>query len=113
MTGPDLARRPPTPVEVRRIAEEKLVRITWTDGHVSDLPFAYLRGWCPCAGCQGHGGEKRYVHAENTDLDAVAVVGKYALQLRWGDGHETGIYSYRYLRELCACPECARLRVNA
>lgn len=104
--------RPPTPVEVRRVAAESLLRITWSDGHVSDLPFAYLRGWCPCAGCQGHGGEKRYVHADNTDLVEIAVVGKYALQLRWGDGHETGIYSYRYLRELCACQECAGERVS-
>jgi DUF971 family protein len=112
MAGPDLARRPPTPVEVRRLAAERLLRVTWSDGHVSDLPFAYLRGWCPCAGCQGHGGEKRYVHAADTDLADIAVVGKYALQLRWGDGHETGIYSYRYLRELCACAECAREPVN-
>lgn len=99
--------RPPHPVEVRRMVDERLLRVTWSDDHVSDYPFAYVRGWCPCAGCQGHGGDRRYVHAPDTDLAKIEVVGSYALNLKWGDGHETGIYSYRYLRELCPCSECA------
>jgi DUF971 family protein len=88
------------------MAEERRLRITWSDGHVGDYPWAYLRGWCPCAMCQGHGGERRYIHAENSDLMRISVVGNYALQLVWGDGHETGIYSYRYLRDICPCPTC-------
>ena len=95
------------PVEVRRLREEKQLRITWGDDHVSDYPLAYLRGWCPCAGCQGHGGERRYVHSADTDLADLSVVGRYALNLVWGDGHQTGIYTYRYLRELCPCEQCA------
>jgi len=85
---------------------EQQMRVTWNDGHVSDYPFAYLRGWCPCAACQGHSGERRYVHAANTDLMNIALVGKYALGLTWGDGHDTGMYSYRYLRGLCPCATC-------
>jgi DUF971 family protein len=99
--------RPPHPVEIRRLAEQHLVRIEWSDGHVSDYPFAYLRGWCPCAGCQGHSGERRFVHADSA-LQTISVVGRYALNPVWGDGHETGIYSYQYLRELCPCPSCAQ-----
>ena len=94
------------PTEVRRGADDKIVRIIWNDSHVSEYPWSYLRGWCPCAGCQGHGNEKRYVHAPPCDLVSIAVVGKYALSLTWSDGHDTGIYSYPYLRELCACPSC-------
>ncbi len=94
------------PTEVRRRADERILAILWNDGHRGDYPFAYLRGWCPCAGCQGHGGDKRYIHAENTDLIKIDLVGNYALQLHWGDGHETGIYTYQHLRELCPCPEC-------
>jgi len=82
------------------------VRITWDDGHLSEYPFAYLRGWCPCAGCQGHGNEPRHVPASNSDLIRVGVVGNYALGLAWGDGHDTGIYSYRYLRQRCPCAAC-------
>ena len=100
-------RRAPVPVEVRRLPEEKRLRITWRDGHISEFPFAYLRGWCPCAACQGHAGERRYVHAALTELMGVTVVGKYALSLKWEDGHETGIYTYDYLRELCPCSTCA------
>ncbi len=95
------------PIEVHRRADERVVRITWSDDHAGEYPFAYLRGWCPCAGCQGHGGDKRYIHAGNTDLDKISVVGNYALQFHWGDGHETGIYTYRYLRELCPCDACS------
>lgn len=99
--------RAPHPIEVRRLPEQRLVRIEWSDGHVSEYPFAYLRGWCPCAGCQGHGGERRFVHA-NSELERIELVGRYALTPVWGDGHETGIYAYRYLRELCPCAECAK-----
>ncbi|HVM98062.1 MAG TPA: DUF971 domain-containing protein [Candidatus Acidoferrales bacterium] len=99
-----------SPKEVRRLTEERSLRITWGDGHVSELPWTYLRGWCPCAGCQGHGNEKRFVHAPPSDLSGIAVVGNYALSLTWSDGHDTGIYSYRYLRDLCACEDCTTRR---
>jgi DUF971 family protein len=99
--------RPPHPAEIHRLAEQRLLRIEWSDGHVSEYPFAYLRGWCPCAGCQGHAGERRFVHADSA-LQKIAVVGRYALNPLWGDGHETGIYSYQYLRELCPCPSCVQ-----
>ncbi len=95
--------RLPVPIEIRRLADQGRLHISWSDAHESDYPLAYLRGWCPCAACQGHGGDRRYIHAENVELKNVAVVGKYALSLSWGDGHDTGIYSYRYLRELCPC----------
>lgn len=100
--------QPLQPVEVRRLGDQRIVRIEWNDAHVSEYPFAYLRGWCPCAGCQGHSGERRFVHADS-DLQKIAVVGRYALNLTWGDGHETGIYSYQYLRQLCPCPLCAQV----
>lgn len=97
----------PYPVEVHRRVDERVVRISWSDDHVADYPFVHLRGWCPCAGCQGHGGERHFVRAANSDLARISVVGNYALQFAWGDGHETGIYTYRYLRALCPCSVCA------
>ncbi|MDH3844956.1 MAG: DUF971 domain-containing protein, partial [Myxococcales bacterium] len=42
----------------------------------------------------------------NLDLEDIQQVGNYAVRLVWGDGHQTGIYSYRFLRELCACSSC-------
>lgn len=94
------------PIQVRRSTEERRLHVDWSDGHQSSYDFAYLRGWCPCAGCQGHSAEHRYVHAENSDLLQLAVVGNYALGITWGDGHDTGIYSYQHLRALCPCPSC-------
>ncbi len=83
------------------------MRIRWSDGHTSEYPWPYLRGWCPCAVCQGHGGGHRYVEPpDHCELTGISLVGNYALNLLWADRHATGIYSYRYLRELCGCPVC-------
>src|SRR5262245_15349227 len=88
------------PILVTPIEEENLLRILWDDDRLSDYPFAYLRGWCPCAVCQGHGGERRFLHVENPQLVSVERTGNYALNLRWQDGHDTGIYTFEYLRNL-------------
>jgi DUF971 family protein len=96
----------PYPVEVRRLREQERLRLSWSDEHVGEYAHAYLRGWCPCAACQGHGGGRRFIEAANNDLEAIEVVGNYALQFRWADGHESGIYSYQYLRDLCPCEKC-------
>ncbi len=95
-----------TPTEVHRRVEERELGVEWSDGHSGSYSFDYLRGWCPCAACQGHGRGKHFVEGQNSDLDKISLVGNYALQMHWGDGHETGIYSYSYLRQLCPCAEC-------
>jgi len=41
------------------------------------------------------------------ELDDISTVGNYALQLKWFDGHDSGLYSYKYLRALCRCAECS------
>ena len=102
--------RSPRPVEVRHLREQRLVRITWADGHVGEYPLAYLRGWCPCAACQGHGGERRFIGVPDPQLAGITGVGNYALTFAWADGHDTGIYSYQYLRELCPCAACETTR---
>ena len=90
----------PSPILVTPIEEETLLRILWDDDQLNDYPFAYLRGWCPCAVCQGHGGERHFVQVENPQLVSIGMLGNYALNPRWSDGHETGIYTFAYLRDL-------------
>lgn len=90
----------PTPILVTPILEEHLLRVLWDDDYLSDYPFGYLRGWCPCAVCQGHGGERHFIRVENPLLVSISMVGNYALNPRWSDGHETGIYTFAYLRSL-------------
>ena len=90
----------PTPILLTPIPEENLLRVLWDDDVLSDYPFAYLRGWCPCAVCQGHGGERHFAQVEDPQLVSVTLVGNYAVNPTWSDGHETGIYTFEYLREL-------------
>jgi DUF971 family protein len=93
-------------VEISHERDARIVRITWSDGATTEYAMRGLRGWCPCAECQGHSGERRFVAVTDPRLEAVEGVGRYAVRLRWADGHETGMYSYSYLRELADYPEC-------
>lgn len=98
----------PQPVEARRLPERGALRLTWSDGHVGTYAYTYLRGLCPCAGCQGHGaGPVRYREPpEDVELEEIREVGNYALSFAWSDGHGTGIYRFDYLREICPCEAC-------
>jgi DUF971 family protein len=84
------------------------MEITWEDGHVSPFPHEILRGYCPCAQCQGHGGKIAFVPGGDLTLLEIRQVGNYALQLTWGDRHDSGIYTFRYLRSLCPCDTCKK-----
>jgi len=95
-------------VAVRSPRGARTTEIDWGDGHKSVYPHAILRGYCPCAGCQGHEPTIRFVEASDAQLEIedFEVVGNYALRLQWFDGHGSGLYSYKYLRSLCHCATC-------
>jgi DUF971 family protein len=76
------------------------LEITWADGHRSRIHHEVLRGYCPCAGCQGHAGTIKFQSGGNIEIRNIEQVGNYALSFAWGDGHDSGIYSFRYLRAL-------------
>jgi len=100
------------------------VEIEWKDGHRSSYTFAYLRDACPCALCDDErlkSGRKPGERPKETPgglpmFKATAKpnhaqpVGKYAIKFQWNDGHDLGIYSWTFLREVCPCAEC---NVNA
>jgi DUF971 family protein len=107
-----------TPTLIKRI-EGKGVLIRWSDGSTSELSSSVLRTQCPCAMCREKRGEgshdtpltpapqkKRSLSivqnslSEELDLTQVWPIGNYALGIRWGDGHDTGLYTFEYLREL-------------
>jgi DUF971 family protein len=90
----------PIPTLIIPLMDEKALRILWDDDHISTYPFSYLRGWCPCAACQGHDGERHFIRVENPQLETIGPVGNYALNFRWSDGHDTGIYTFEFLRTL-------------
>ena len=87
------------------------VAILWSDAVESYLPLERFRRACPCAMC---GGEPDVLGnlvrpdvsytAASFELVGWQVVGGYALQPRWGDGHNTGLYSFSYLRRITGGP---------
>ena len=81
--------------------------LAWNDETESYFPLEFLRRACPCAACGGEPDVLGYVsrpHVTYTDksfqLVGFDLVGGYALQPRWADGHSSGIYSFTYLRRL-------------
>ena len=90
------------PTEIRRVPEEHLLRATWTDGGVSEIDYDQLRGWCPCANCQGHGVAEIKFHAPKRPVTPVGIepVGHYGISIVWSDQHATGIYRFEFLRDL-------------
>ncbi len=100
-------------VKPKEISEgEGKLRIVWADGHDSRYPFELLRNHCPCAVCvdEWTGKRKNLILLLPSDFRALGInpVGNYAIQVSWSDGHNTGIYSFSSLRELCSCDECAQ-----
>ena len=94
-------------IEPREILQESdaNLRITWADGRVCNYAAATLRRVCPCAQCVNEWTGQRTLKpeavADGVEISDMTIVGRYALNFRWSDGHETGIYSFQYLRELC------------
>ena len=96
------------PVAIRSPRGARTTEIDWADGHKGIYPHESLRGYCPCAGCQGHSGTIAFVptSGDAQQLEDIEPVGGYALALKWFDGHASGIYSFSYLRSLCQCDAC-------
>jgi DUF971 family protein len=94
--------------------------IEWQDGHVSHYSFVYLRDACPCAMCEEERGKAGRRPGQPAKLASGALpmykpaakplsaegVGKYAIKFSWNDNHDLGIYSWKFLREVCPCEVC-------
>lgn len=93
------------PSNIQIIGNE--LAIAWEDGPETFLTFEALRKACPCASCCGEPDamgvvmkpEVRYT-ATSFELRGWQLIGGYALQPTWGDGHATGLFTFRYLRRL-------------
>lgn len=91
--------------------------IEWKDGKKSQYDLGFLRKMCPCAQCRVERekpgatakpaaiGRSLTVLPANIDrattFEDANLVGNYAINIVWGDGHRTGIYDFRYLRLIC------------
>lgn len=90
------------PVEIRVVSAEKRLEIDFDSGETFSIPAELLRVESPSAEVQGHGpSQKKTVPGRrNVGIVAVEPVGNYAIRVRFDDGHDTGLYSWRYLHRL-------------
>jgi DUF971 family protein len=99
------------PRDIHADRPARTLTIAWADGHRTTYDLAALRWLCPCAFCRGEAGQPGWLDSEPTLTDEqvtltdVALVGNYALQPFWADGHSSGFYSFEHLRRNCPCPE--------
>ena len=96
-----------SPKQVKIINKDKL-KIKWDDLTETILSLKYMRDECPCAGCKGETillktyrpPAPTVVTPEMYQVKNIEVVGDYAIQVTWKDGHSTGIYSWDYINQL-------------
>jgi ATP-binding protein involved in chromosome partitioning len=92
-----------TPAAIAQDGPDRL-RIDWKDGRVSRYPVRELRKACRCARCVEELTGRPLLRDENVPADVrpvrITPVGRYAIGISWTDGHDTGIYTFEYLREL-------------
>ena len=93
---------PPWPVEIRVKRAEHRFEVDYDDGVTIDLPAELMRVESPSAEVQGHHIAEKRIVAGKRDVAIVAVepVGNYAVRVRFDDGHDTGIFTWQYLRHL-------------
>jgi len=103
------------PMALSKEEPDRLV-IKWSDGHRSIYTWEHLRDNCPCAGCRGEFGQPPdpFRILKPSELSPrpplapveIAPVGNYAYKIVWNDGHDTGLFTLEYLRQLCQCSIC-------
>ena len=93
------------PVNIQFIGDE--LALVWNDGSETYLPLEYMRKHCPCAACGGEPDVMGHVAKPEVSykpssfrIRNYTLVGGYALQPTWEDGHTTGLYTFQYLRRL-------------
>ena len=95
-----------TPSDISQAGPDSL-RIKWQDDHESLYPVRLLRLACRCARCVEEFTGQPLLRSQDIPADVrpvrISPVGRYAIQFSWSDGHDSGIYSFEHLRELCPC----------
>ena len=93
-----------TPTQIHPHGEREIL-IAWDCGERFTLPYTELRYQCPCAACVDEATGHRTIRREAVRSDVrpkdVRVVGRYAVQFTWSDGHGTGMYPFDLLHAVC------------
>ncbi|HBZ00234.1 MAG TPA: sodium:proton antiporter [candidate division Zixibacteria bacterium] len=91
------------------MADNGELHVRWPDSHQSIYTPHHLRVNCHCANCVNEDTGLRTLDPAHIPLDIkisdIKPVGRYAMAISFSDGHNTGIYTFKRLRDLCECPE--------
>ena len=102
------------PKGLKVLASQRMLRIEWASGKASECTYGVLRNNCPCAECRTKrdkssdqlvddvSGELHLRPSAAVSISNVKLVGNYACQIEWSDGHKHGIYTWEYLQDLCS-----------
>lgn len=100
------------PLKIYKSAERELT-IEWDDRHYGRHTYETLRSLCPCAVCRVERENKSdYINLDKINIVDIEQIGSYAIKIVWNDGHDMGIYSFDYLRNICECSNCEKVREN-
>lgn len=91
------------PLDIKLRQRTRELELEYAGGERYSLSCEYLRVYSPSAEVRGHGRGQEVLQTgkANVGISAINPVGRYALQLVFDDGHDTGLYSWDYLYQLC------------
>jgi DUF971 family protein len=97
----------PIPERIIVHQSSRVLEVGYADGRVFRLPFEFLRVYSPSAEVRGHGPGQEVLQTgkATVGIDSIEPVGNYAIQPRFSDGHDTGIFSWEYLYRLGSSQE--------
>lgn len=98
-----MSKTPPIPTGIELHQATKVLDLVYSETERFALSCEYLRVYSPSAEVRGHGPGQEVLQTGkiNVTINAIQPVGNYALQLVFSDGHDSGIYSWDYLYQLC------------
>ena len=94
----------PVPTSVKLHSGSSVLELDYADGAECRLEAEFLRVLSPSAEVRGHGRGREVLQTgkRKVRLTGIEPVGNYAVKLTFDDGHDSGIYSWEYLHELCS-----------
>ena len=110
-----MAASSPQPTALTVHQASRLLEVAYDDGAVFRIPFELMRVYSPSAEVQGHGPGQEVLQTGKrmVGIDAIEPVGHYAVQPRFSDGHDSGIFSWAYLYRLGAEQDALWARYEA
>jgi DUF971 family protein len=105
----------PWPTELRFRKSKGLLRVTFDDEAVFDIPYKRLREESPSAEVRGHGSGPRPPQPpvpDDVGVTQADPVGRYAVRIYFTDGHSSGLYTWKHLREIAEMPGTAKDSLN-